>query len=119
MPKSLGKNWSIIAYGDMRFTDPTNITVTNPRVRRWLVEQIAIEHPAAVLLSGDVPYDGSHVGDYEVFHQETAPWRDAKLRVYPALGNHELHGDEVREPKNWWAAFPELKGRRWYFGRDG
>jgi hypothetical protein len=30
------------------------------------------------------------------------------------MGNHELHGDEVREPHNWWNAFPELKGRRWY-----
>ena len=108
------KHWSLIAYGDMRFTDPTNEKVTNPKVRRWLVGRIASEHPDAVLLSGDVPYDGSVVNDYTVYHQETIAWRDAKLHVFPAMGNHELHGDEVREPKNWWNAFPELKGRRWY-----
>ena len=98
----------------MRFTDPTNEKVTNPKVRRWLVDRIASEHPDVVLLSGDVPYDGSVANDYDVYYQETRPWREAKLHVYPAMGNHELHNDEIREPKNWWRAFPELKGRRWY-----
>ena len=110
----LPKHWRLIAYGDMRFNDPSNEEVTNPKVRRWLVDRIASEHPDAVLLSGDVPYNGSVQNDYHVYQQETTVWRDAKLRVYPAMGNHELHGDEVREPNNWWNAFPELKGRRWY-----
>lgn len=110
----LAKHWSLIAYGDMRFTDPANVGVTNPKVRRWLVEQIAREHPDALLLSGDLPFNGSDEHDYEVYRAETAPWREAKLRVYPALGNHELRGTEEREPRNWWHAFPELKDRRWY-----
>jgi hypothetical protein len=108
------KNWILVAYGDMRFTDPANEKVTNPKVRRWLVDRIATEHPDILLLSGDVPYDGSVVNDYEVYFQETHAWREEKLHLYPAMGNHELHGDEVREPKNWWHAFPELRGRRWY-----
>ncbi len=45
----------IIAYGDMRFTDPTEVGATNPKVRRWLVDQIAAERPAAVLLSAMCP----------------------------------------------------------------
>ncbi len=115
----LKKSWTLIAYGDMRFTDPTNEKVTNPKVRRWLVQRVAEEQPDAVLLSGDVPYNGSVVNDYAVYREETASWRDAHLHVYPAMGNHELHGDEVREPKNWWSAFPELKGRRWYSVKMG
>ena len=111
---ALPKHWSLIAYGDTRFTDPANESVTNPFARRALVARIAELHPDAVVISGDLPYDGSNTNDYEVFHQETAAWRDQHLRIYPALGNHELHKDEVREPKNWWATFPELKGRRWY-----
>lgn len=111
---ALASHWSLIAYGDTRFTDPTNETVTNPYARRALVARIAEQHPDAVVISGDVPYDGSNPNDYAVFQQETQAWRRAKLRVYPALGNHELHHDEAREPKNWWGAFPELKGRRWY-----
>lgn len=112
--KGLAKKWSLIAYGDMRFTDPTNEKVTNPKVRRWLVDRVASEHPDAVLLSGDVPYSGNVENDYVVYHQETEPWRTNKLRIYPAIGNHELHGDEAREPINWWNTFPEFKGRRWY-----
>ena len=111
---ALEQSWTLIAYGDMRFTDPANEKVANPKVRRWLVDRIAREHPDVVLLSGDVPYDGSDTNDYEVFYQETRAWREARLHVYPAMGNHELHGGEVRDPKNWWHAFPELKGRRWY-----
>jgi hypothetical protein len=111
---ALPKHWSIIAYGDTRFTDPANEAVTNPFARRALVARIAELHPDALVISGDLPYDGSNPDDYQVFQQETAAWRNHHLRVYPALGNHELHKDEVREPKNWWAAFPELKGRRWY-----
>lgn len=112
--RDLPKHWTLIAYGDMRFTDPANEDVTNPKVRRWLVERVAAEKPDVLLLSGDVPYNGSVANDYEVYREETAAWRAAKLRVYPAMGNHELHGDEVRQPNNWWSAFPELKGRRWY-----
>jgi hypothetical protein len=118
---ALPKHWSMIAYGDTRFTDPANETVTNPFARRALVARIAELHPDAVVISGDLPYDGANINDYKVFHQETAVWRDQHLRIYPALGNHELHKDEAREPNNWWTAFPELQGRRWYsvaFGEE-
>lgn len=108
------KDWSIIAYGDQRFTDPANVKVANPKVRRWLVSRIAEERPDALLLSGDVPYDGSVANDYEVYRGETSAWREKKINVYPAMGNHELRGSESREPRNWWNAFPELNRRRWY-----
>jgi hypothetical protein len=105
-------DWTLIAYGDMRFTDPANTKVTNPTARRALVARIAEERPDALLLSGDVPYSGDVANDYVVFQQESAPWRAAGLKVFPAMGNHELHGG--RSLENWWDAFPELKGRRWY-----
>jgi hypothetical protein len=105
-------SWTVIAYGDMRFTDPANTRATDPVARRALVKKIAEEKPDALLLSGDVPYSGSDANDYAVFHEETAAWRAAGLRVFPAIGNHELYGGNGLE--NWWNAFPELKGRRWY-----
>jgi hypothetical protein len=111
---TLPREWTLIAYGDTRFTDPANTTVTNPMARRALVARIAAERPDALLISGDLPYDGANSDDYRVFEQETAVWREAHLRVYPALGNHELHKDEIREPRNWWSTFPELNRRRWY-----
>src|SRR5215510_10032021 len=56
--RSLAAPPVIIAFGDMRFTDPANITAVNPKVRRWLVARIADEKPDTVLLSGDVPWNG-------------------------------------------------------------
>jgi len=111
--------FTLIAYGDQRFTDPANVQVTDPRVRQYLVAQIAAEHPAAVLLSGDIPYAGDNAGDYAVFGQESKPWRDAGLRVFPALGNHEFHGDPRLALEHWWTAFPELRNRRWYSAQAG
>jgi hypothetical protein len=107
---------TVIEYGDMRFTDPSNRSVANPAARRLLVARIATEHPDAVQLSGDVPYAGSNVGDYTVYTAETAVWREQKLRIYPALGNHEFAGFTSRERalENWWNAFPALRGLRWY-----
>jgi hypothetical protein len=111
----LGPDVTLIAYGDMRFTDPTNVTATDPRVRKWLVDRIAAEHPSAVLLNGDVPLAGNNPDDYEVFKEETKPWRDAGLHVFPALGNHEFHGPDPGQClENWWKAFPALRNRRWY-----
>jgi Calcineurin-like phosphoesterase len=106
----------IIVYGDMRFTDPTQTRATNPKVRRWLVDQIATENPDAILLSGDVPWHGGQASDYDEYRIETKVWRDAHLRIYPALGNHELSrgSSEQQCIENWWNAFPELRGRRWY-----
>jgi hypothetical protein len=83
------------------------------------VNRIAEEHPAAVLLNGDVPLAGGVKNNYQVFKVETQPWRDAGLRVFPALGNHEFSGDPQACLENWWQAFPELRNRRWYSAQLG
>jgi hypothetical protein len=110
----LAKREKIIVYGDQRFTDPANTKVTNPKVRRWLVEKIAAEHPDGVLMNGDVPYSGDVVNDYDVYKTETEVWRNENLHVFPALGNHEFHGDPQQALEHWWVAFPALRNRRWY-----
>ena len=111
---------TLIAYGDQRFTDPANTQQTNPRIRQWLVKQIAAERPAAVIMNGDVPLAGDVANDYTVFQAETKAWRDLHLRVFPALGNHEFHGsDQQKDVENWWNAFPELRNRRWYSAQLG
>ncbi len=106
----------IIAYGDQRFHNPNdrNSNIADPKARLALVNKIAEEHPDAVTMSGDVPYRGSDPADYENYRTETKIWRDEHLRVYPALGNHELAGGAAKGLDDWWANFPELKGMRWY-----
>src|SRR5215472_14678869 len=110
---------TLIAFGDQRFTDPANVQATNPRVRRWLVKQIASERPSAVIMNGDIPLSGDVINDYSVFQSETKLWREAGIRVFPTLGNHELHGDLQQALEHWWSAFPMLRNRRWYSAQFG
>ena len=113
--KDLSAKPTLIEYGDMRFTDPANVVDANPAARKLLVARIASERPDAVQISGDVPFMGFRDADYQEFALETKAWRDQKLRIYPALGNHELAGlNKARDVENWWTAFPELRGMRWY-----
>ncbi|HLY40234.1 MAG TPA: metallophosphoesterase [Terracidiphilus sp.] len=113
------KHTTIIVFGDQRFTDPSNTTVTDPVARRLLVSKIEDQHPDGILLNGDVPYSGDVVDDYRVYREETKGWRDARLNVFPALGNHEFHGDARVALEHWWSAFPELRNRRWYSAQIG
>lgn len=108
-----------VVYGDMRFTNPKETQATNPKVRKWLVDKIASEKPLAIVVSGDVPYVGERAADYAEFHLETAPWRAANIPVFPALGNHELRGVEKKCLENWWAEFPQVRGKRWYMSEIG
>jgi acid phosphatase type 7 len=104
----------LIAYGDTRFTAASETAASSPAARRALIAKIAAENPAAVFINGDLPFHGI-TADYEVYRTETQAWRDKQLRVYPALGNHELSVClESTCLERWWSAFPELRGRRWY-----
>jgi acid phosphatase type 7 len=103
-----------VAYGDIRFTNPSETAASSPAARHALVAKIAEESPAAVFMNGDLPWHGIDA-DYQVYRTETRGWRDKHLRVYPALGNHEFSACfESSCLARWWKTFPELRGRRWY-----
>jgi acid phosphatase type 7 len=104
----------LVAYGDTRFTAASETAASSPTARRALVAKIAAENPAAIFINGDLPFHGI-AADYEVYRAETQIWRDKHLRVYPALGNHELSAClESSCLERWWSTFPELRGMRWY-----
>ena len=66
------------------------------------------------LLTGDIVYNGYDGNDWKVWDNETSIWRDKKIPVYPALGNHDLHGDETVALGNYFRRFPDLKNSRYY-----
>ena len=103
-----------IAYGDTRFHDPKDTEAANPPVRLALVEAIANADPAFVCFTGDIVYNGNDSNDWKVWDSETAIFREKKITVYPALGNHDLHGDPAVALGNYFARFPELKDSRYY-----
>jgi acid phosphatase type 7 len=111
-----------VAYGDTRFSKREDIV--NSFARRALVGRIAAEHPATILIGGDLVYEGSNPDDYETFTSETVEWSNQKIPVYPALGNHEFKGCAAESSEcleNWWRAFGSLSLRpyRWYSVRIG
>ncbi len=106
---------TFLAYGDTRFTQRGG-GVANGFARRALVAHMAAEHPAAIFIGGDLVFEGSDPADYATFRRETAAWSEAKIPLFPVLGNHELRGcaAEATCLENWWSAFPALRGQRWY-----
>ena len=110
----------VLAYGDTRFTDPANVTATNPIARKALIARMAEERPDAIVISGDVPWHGGVAEDYAQFRRETEVWRSLRIPVVPATGNHEFSQCMPQAClENWWTAFPELRGRRWHAADAG
>jgi Icc-related predicted phosphoesterase len=103
-----------VAYGDTRFTDPADTDAANPEARRALVKAIAGAHPDFVTFGGDIAYNGNDPNDWKVYDSETAIWRKKHIRVYPALGNHDLHGDLKVSLANYFERYPEIEQSLYY-----
>ena len=85
---SLKTPFRFAAYGDTRFHDPNDTEAANPPVRRALVQAIADLNPAFICFTGDIVYNGYDAEDWKVWDSETRVWREKKIPIYPALGNH-------------------------------
>lgn len=110
---------TFVVYGDTRFSQRAH--VANAPARRALVAAISRENPAAILIGGDLVYQGDDPDDYATYQSETAEWSRRKIPVFPALGNHEFRGckaghDDSPCLENWWRTFESLSLRpyRWY-----
>jgi Icc-related predicted phosphoesterase len=103
-----------VTYGDSRFHDPKDTDAANPLARLTLVQAIAQANPAFIAFGGDIVYNGDDKDDWKVWDSETAVWREKKIPVYPALGNHDLHGDQKVALGNYFERFPDLKNCRYY-----
>ncbi|HTB94897.1 MAG TPA: metallophosphoesterase [Candidatus Sulfotelmatobacter sp.] len=108
-----------VAFGDTRFHDPADTEAANAVVRQTLVKAIDEEKPAFVSIGGDIVYSGDNPEDWQVWDSETSLWQAHKIVVYPALGNHDLHGDQKTTLENYFARFPALKESRFYSVRIG
>jgi hypothetical protein len=106
--------FSFVALGDTRFTDPAKTDAANDSIRVELVKAIAHVQPEFISIGGDLVYNGYDANDWKIWDLETAPWRDKKIPVYPALGNHDLHGDFRLALANYFERFPYLEGSRYY-----
>ena len=103
-----------VAYGDTRFTDPHDTEASNPDARRALVKAIADAQPAFISIGGDISYNGNDPADWQVWDRETNIWRENKIPVYPAIGNHDLNGGQKLALTNYFQRFPDLHNSRYY-----
>jgi calcineurin-like phosphoesterase family protein len=103
-----------VVYGDMRFAPPSITSGTNPRIRRWIAEQVAQERPQVLLLTGDTPFTGASDADWEDFQNETESWREQGILTLPATGNHEAYGGLEKGIANYLKNFPVIDGNRYY-----
>jgi hypothetical protein len=108
-----GQPMRVLVYGDTRFTDPANTGPTHPRARKWLAARVGAEHPDAVMFTGDLPFHGDDLRDWQVFDQEAASWAHSN-RLYPTVGNHELMLWSPGGQRNFFAHFPHLDGNGFY-----
>jgi len=106
-----------VAFGDTRFHDPADTKPANPEIRHALVAAIAGENPAFISIGGDIVLDGDNSKDWQVWDSETSLWRERKIPVYPAIGNHELHGNLDSALANYFQRFPDLLANRFYSTR--
>lgn len=79
-----------------------------------LVQAISDADPAFICFSGDIVYNGYDKNDWDIWDRETSIWRQKKIPIYPALGNHEFHGDLKLAMGNYFGHFPDLKGSHYY-----
>jgi Icc-related predicted phosphoesterase len=108
--------FKFVAYGDMRFADPGDHNAGDEARREALIQKIADEKPAFVVISGDLVVSGDEK-NWRFWDKNTQIWREQNIPVLPSLGNHDVRGSAPLD--NYSRRFPDLRGSRWYTARAG
>ncbi len=83
-------------------------------MRVALEQAIAAADPNFICFTGDIVYNGYGANDWKVWDNKTSTWRENGIPVYPALGNHDLHGKQDIALANYFQRFPDLNHSRYY-----
>jgi 3',5'-cyclic AMP phosphodiesterase CpdA len=114
---SVSSPFKFVAYGDMRFADPGDHNAGDEGRRVALIDKIADERPAFVVISGDFVVSGDEK-NWRFWDKDTQIWREQKIPVLPTFGNHDVRGGS-EALDNYFHRFPDLRGSRWYSARAG
>jgi Icc-related predicted phosphoesterase len=111
------RNSSIIVIGDIQRTSIWEYFIgreENDPERILMINEIARLNPAAVVLLGDMVFDGSDRSHWAGFDSLFIPVTRNNIPVLPILGNHEYFGNKVAAFRNLKKRFPLLVENRWY-----
>lgn len=114
-----GRNFRFVIFGDLRMAPTSDTMTTDPVRRKAILDAITKEKPAFVAISGDIVLRGDNPKDWAQWDLETAAWSQAKIAVFPALGNHDLNGNQDKALTNYFERFPQLGRSRFYAARAG
>lgn len=127
-----------VVYGDMRFAEHASYggkVIANAKARQQVIEQIANESPAFLVVTGDFVFRGFHDEDWRYWHRAIKPMRDRGVPIFPAIGNHEVGpfppkfwgGKDFQEIEketeqrvaslgldNYFKEFPKIPHKPWY-----
>lgn len=86
---SKGVGLRIAVIGDQQRTSRYEIWRERKGAHADVVRQMLAQRPDALVLLGDMVFDGADDDDWEFFDRLMQPVADAKIPVYPIYGNHE------------------------------
>jgi hypothetical protein len=104
-----------IVYGDSRRRLTSEFwRGDNNAGRQAIVQALADERPAFIFNTGDLVMAGSERAEWRWFHEQNRPIFERQIPYFAGLGNHEYMWKSRQGMENFFAYFPQLKGRLWY-----
>lgn len=108
-------NNSIIILGDTQRTSFWEFwREQNDDERRKLLNAIADENPSAIIILGDLIFQGDSPHHWTLFNEFAAPIYQNKIPVFPLLGNHEYFGNNNIGLQLFYDHFPHLQKQLFY-----
>jgi len=85
----------------------------NDSARIAVLQKIASENPAFVIILGDLVSQGSNPIHWQQFDEYTADIRNSGIPIFPVLGNHDYFGNKERALGHYFSRFPHLEKSKW------
>jgi Icc-related predicted phosphoesterase len=111
-----------ILVGDTQRTSGFEILAgreQNDAPRQLVLDKIAEENPAFLVILGDLVFQGDDPSQWERFDEFAASIRQREIPVFPLLGNHEYFGSHKKAIDLFFSRFPHLHGEFWNAVRFG
>ena len=115
-------NVPVALVGDLQRTTVWELMIgreQNDPEREKIVKNIASEHPAAIILLGDMVSNGSDPAEWRYLENLLKPLVKEEIPVFPVLGNHEYWGDDSTALHYAGQVFPVFQKTHWYSIRYG
>ncbi len=119
-PKSVAPVFSsspLAVVGDLQRTSVYELLIgreQNDVERGKIIKSIADQNPAALVILGDLIFDGSDKNDWRYYDSLMEPIHEKSIPIFPVIGNHEYWGNNKVAMQNLNERFPFFLTHHWY-----